>query len=1011
MKAIQQAFLVLASIMWLGLALAGCYAPPVSSARLEADQPTELELSRLYRERFVTPDKTNFTFGCISGRQIFDGLPFQIGGRVWVYGRQEASTANKTEADYPDLIGIPVNQKFDELHLLHGARFPDVEGREIASIRLSFADGSRQEFPIRYGGHVRDWQRLPSEEQETLTDPNSKIVWRGQPGTPRFKSTVRLCKTMLRNPSPEKVVTTLDIVSARHLSAYDLVAATVAKRDPSRTATPPCPPNEPERHFDGKLTVRVVDQATSKPVAGALLNASMNVDDVSVIVTPQFTSEAGEAVFRYPADRTASLWFSAEKEGYSTQSSGAKPGDSDALVMELERPKVLSGIVRGPDGKPAPGVEVRLVGDYSRGDRSIKTDPDGKFEIEWNPRQFGDSERSFCLLVRDPSRNLAVAEDVDQDTAPLDLRLAPAMSVVGRAECGGKPVTNATAALLFWTGNSGMHLQGMAIKTNTPGRFEIPALPLDRRYGLYVSAPGYGQKFVNTVNSDEAKRVEVDAVELKPANLKVSGQVLDAEDKPVSEAYVNLYGDGQPNKNVRTDREGRFSFDSVCEGAVRLSANARNAIGSVSVDGGDTNVVIRLGEQSAMYGGGAAARKLKGTVTDPEGKPVGGALLAVFPFSNKRWVKSGENGEFSLSYDMQPWQMQQGGDPCLVARHAGRELASSVTIEADATNVTVQLKPALTLTGQVNGPAAVPLANAQIGVWLLAGRTYSDLLDAPANTDMLGKFEIKNLPPEVELTVYAKAKNHGRQQQKLEAEAGTNRVELAAFELNAADQVIAGEVVGSDEKPVSGIHVSLSGEGQPDGFVTTDSKGRFSFKVCDGPIRLFASGQSGYANTTVAPGDTNIVIQLTRSGSSRIEAPRRASLKDKPLPGLASVGLAVDAAPTGQPLLLCLLDAEQRPSRRAARLLAERHDALKTRGVTVLAAQVAVVSAESLQEWTNSSPMPFVVGRIEKPLPVNKWATGVPSLPWLILRDAQGNVAAEGFALDELDAKLEALTK
>ena len=1011
MKTGRCLLLMVVSMTWLGVTQAGNDAPPVSSARLEADQPTELEVSRLYRERFVTPDKTNFTFGCISGRQIFDGLPFQIGGRVWVYGRQEASSANKTEADYPDIIGIPVNQKIDELHLLHGARFPDVEGREIASIRLNFADGSKQEFSIRYGGHVRDWQRLPSEEKETLTDPNSKIVWRGQPGTPRFKSTVRLCKTMLRNPSPEKVVTTLDVVSARHLSAYDLVAATVAKRDPSRRMTPPCPPNEPERHFDGKLTVRVVDQATGKPVAGALLNANMNVDDVSVIVTPQFTSEAGEAVFRYPVDRTASLWFSAEKEGYATQSSGAKPGETDALVMELERPKMLSGIVRGPDGQPAAGLEVRLVGDYSRDGRGIQTGADGKCEIAWNPRQFGGSDRSFCLLVRDPARNLAVAEDVDEDTGPLDLRLAPAMSVAGRAECGGKPLPNATAALVFWTGNSGMHLQGMAINTNTPGRFEIPALPLDRRYGLYVSAPGYGQKFVNTVDSDEAKRVEVDAVELKPANLKVSGQVLDAEDKPVSEAYVNLYGDSQPNGNARTDREGRFRFDNVCEGSVRLSASAGNSHGSVSVEGGDTNIVIRLGTQSVMYGGGAASRKLKGTVTDPEGKPVGGALVAVFPFSNQRWVKSGANGEFSLSYDMQPWQMQQGGDPCLVVRHAARELASSATIEADATNITVQLKHALTLTGQVNGPAGVPLANAQIGVWLLAGRTYSDLLDAPADTDLLGKFEIKNLPPEAELTVYAKAKDHGRQQQKLDAESGTNRVELAAFELKAADQVIAGEVVGSDEKPVSGIHVSLSGDGQPDGFVMTDSKGRFNFKVCEGPIRLFASGQSGYANTTVAPGDTNIVIQLTRSGSSRIETPRRASLQEKPLPGLASVGLAVDAAPTGQPLLLCLLDAEQRPSRRAARLLAERHDALKGGGVTVLAAQVAVVPAESLQAWTSSSPMPFAVGCVEKKSSANKWATDVSSLPWLILRDAQGKVAAEGFALDELDARLKELKK
>jgi hypothetical protein len=35
-----------------------------------------------------------------------------------------------------------------------------------------------------------------------------------------------------------------------------------------------------------------------------------------------------------------------------------------------------------------------------------------------------------------------------------------------------------------------------------------------------------------------------------------------------------------------------------------------------------------------------------------------------------------------------------------------------------------------------------------------------------------------------------------------------------------------------------------------------------------------------------------------------------------------------------------------------------------------------------------------------------KWATEVESLPWLILTEAQHRVAAEGFAIEELDATL-----
>jgi hypothetical protein len=41
----------------------------------------------------------------------------------------------------------------------------------------------------------------------------------------------------------------------------------------------------------------------------------------------------------------------------------------------------------------------------------------------------------------------------------------------------------------------------------------------------------------------------------------------------------------------------------------------------------------------------------------------------------------------------------------------------------------------------------------------------------------------------------------------------------------------------------------------------------------------------------------------------------------------------------------------------------------------------------------------------------NKWATGLPNLPWLILVDNKGTVVDEGFSLEDLDAKLQVLTR
>jgi hypothetical protein len=234
---------------------------------------------------------------------------------------------------------------------------------------------------------------------------------------------------------------------------------------------------------------------------------------------------------------------------------------------------------------------------------------------------------------------------------------------------------------------------------------------------------------------------------------------------------------------------------------------------------------------------------------------------------------------------------------------------------------------------------------------------------------------------------------------------------LPPFVLKLADQVVAGQVLNEKEKPASGIRISLSGEGQPQDSATTDKQGRFRFKVCEGRIRLYANGDNSYGNISAEAGDTNLVLQLRGySSSSRSEA-KRASLKGKPLPDLAAFGLAPEAAPAGKPALVCLLDAEQRPSRRSALLLAEQHEALRQKGLAVLAIQTAAISAETLQTWTNSSPLPFPLGRVGEKPGNTKWAADVESLPWLILLDAKGSVAAEGFSLDELDAKLDDLKK
>ena len=673
----------------------------------------------------------------------------------------------------------------------------------------------------------------------------------------------------------------------------------------------------------------------------------------------------------------------------------------------------ISGVVHLPDGKPAAGASVRMVGGNGPSDDSLQTGADGKFELEWNPRQFGgQNDSTACILVRDTEHSLAVAQDIEEDTTNLDLKLAPGLTLVGRAESGGKPLTNATAQLVFWTGRSGMWLQGLA-RTNTPGQYEIPALPPGRKYGVIVSAPGYGQRQMQNLEIfTEAGRQELDTVELKLANRKLAGQVLDADDKPVARCNVNLYGEDQPNANVRTDRDGRFSFAHVCEGTIRLSANSQRAYGSISAEGGDTNVVLHLGE-NMNYSPDARLHKLRGVVTDAGGQPAAGALVAVFPNNGAHWVKTGTNGEYSLNWSLQSWQLQNGG-AMLVFRDPARNLAGTEELPEETTNLNVKLKPALAFSGQVKNADGALLTTAQVGLWLKAGNSYEQLNEQttiPVNAE--GRFEIKCLPPDAQYIVFATAKGHGRSQQQIQGDSETNRVELSPFILKHTDRIIAGKVLKDDDKPASGVNVQLNGEDQPDGNLTTDSQGRFHFQVCEGQIRLFAYSQNGGGNAqaTVEAGDTNVVMTLSSQPGSVRQTPRRAALKGSPLPDLATVNLASDTAPAGQPVLLCLFDASQRPSRHVVHQLDEQAVALRQQNVSVLGVQAAVTSEEIFNEWKKAGPVSFPVGRVTEKSEKSKWASAVPALPWLILTDANHRVIAEGFALDELDAQIKKLAK
>ena len=295
-----------------------------------------LDLSKHYSKCFDNPKSADSNFSGFAGRRMFDGVPFLVNGRASLYGEEVSRDSGKSRADFPDFIGIKVGRAFDELHLLHTTQWSDVEGMTIARVRLNYFDGTRHELNIGYGVHVRDWQRLQSEEREAVTDSNTKVIWRGT-GIAKFKASQRVFKSMLVNPFPSKRVDTIDFVSIGQIATYDVYAATVVNSDPGRPVTPPVPLDRPERNFDGRLSVRVLDPQ-DRPIEGAWVDSALSVPSTgwATATTPLYSSAQGTGVVKYPTDQTDCIIFNVSKDGWHKVSKQVNLRSDGTLEQETE---------------------------------------------------------------------------------------------------------------------------------------------------------------------------------------------------------------------------------------------------------------------------------------------------------------------------------------------------------------------------------------------------------------------------------------------------------------------------------------------------------------------------------------------------------------------------------------------------------------------------------------------------------------------------------------------------
>jgi protocatechuate 3,4-dioxygenase beta subunit len=605
----------------------------------------------------------------------------------------------------------------------------------------------------------------------------------------------------------------------------------------------------------GMLEVVVVNEK-KEPISGAHVSVLAIPDGdlpQSRPVDTAFSGKDGVAAFRIlPGDYRViqidhELCF---QQSYDPQDTvDVEKGKTLRMDVAVSDKPHASGVVLDPQGKPVAGATVKVMPFPS--DAGATTDKDGKFEVRWRTwNRINDTSAS--LLVRKPEAGLVCLlslEDQEQ-TDNLKITLAPGITITGAVvDPDNRPIPRAQVSVNLQRERYSSNIQDDAATTGQDGKYAVRALPDGENYFVRATADDFGRiQSPVDVSTAQDRTVTVPALTLKPANLTVTGVVVDADDKPVSGAQVNVSGNEQNTRPVQSDTNGKFTLKNLCDAEAMIHAwrqlDGEQLQGSVNYSADMKEVKIVLGENAGGRGQRAEIVRASGVVLDAQGQPVPGATVQMMP-NGRQARKTDKEGKFKLSWQHWPGQNMQA---VLLVRAPKADLAAVFSPEGTEKldDLKITLAPGITITGTVADPDNKPIPKASLQL-SLQQNSYNSSLQERISTDKDGKYIIRALPADLNYQLTTQANGFGRMQSPVDLTAAKNRtVEMETVVLKRANLTITGTVVDEDDKPVSGANINASGDEQNIPGVMSGKGGKFILKnVCDGDVIVRAWKQGG----------------------------------------------------------------------------------------------------------------------------------------------------------------------
>ena len=545
----------------------------------------------------------------------------------------------------------------------------------------------------------------------------------------------------------------------------------------------------------------------------------------------------------------------------------------------------------------SPLPNSRISGRAARACFSAWTGADGRFRLDNFP---ADAQAQLAVhragQVQYPMGNALLGwQQARSGETNVQLLLGPAGVVEGKVviQETGQPLAGVSVWLQSKTFENALT---EPVQSGADGTFHIPDVRPDPYYVLAaMSDPGADRVVENAYEKTVAVR----------AGETVSNAVIQASAGALVEVTVVNTNTSEPLTNVAV-KGGQSTAYTGPDGVARLRVPAGKNWFSARSDWHRQNITaeIRTGQTNEVRLELIPPPHITGTVRDADGVAVAGAVVLYhaghyYDAPDDTDTMTDKNGRYELILKTSRETLAWGTitpTSAILARSVERNLAALTEVDTLATrmdssghsvpmeenetyptHLDLTLKPGIALTGSVQDMEGKPISNACVMVRVETGRSSAKVLERPIQVDAQGAFAIPALPQGRAYDVFddVTARGYGTVSASLEAtKTRTNRAAFPPFVLKRADQILAGQVLGPDDKPLAGARVELFGDYTGDlTSALSDRQGRFVFNgVCAGEVQLAA-----YANSAPGPGqggqmtadsvkaqvgETNVVVRV-----------------------------------------------------------------------------------------------------------------------------------------------------